>query len=111
MIDCITLVKESIREELYPNFSCDKEKYKTALMKPGGVFVTLTIDGHLRGCVGHIISKEPRYKTLYKVAKQAAFYDHRFTPLSKKEFELIGNFIADVLDGFKDNRYRGIVVV
>lgn len=54
-----------------------------------GVFVTLEIEGKLRGCIGNI---EPIY-TLQKAVRTnaiaAAFDDPRFPRLTKEEFEMI----------------------
>ncbi len=58
-----------------------KEKY--------GVFVTLTIDDDLRGCIGYILGFSPLYEQVYDAAKKAAFEDPRFAPLSAEEFESI----------------------
>jgi len=63
--------------------------------KPGpgearvGAFVTLTIGGRLRGCIGRMESKEPVSKTIARMAEAAAFEDPRFRPLSASEFDKI----------------------
>jgi AmmeMemoRadiSam system protein A len=50
-----------------------------------GTFVTLTIDGRLRGCIGHIVPRETLWDGVKGNAIQAAFRDPRFPPLSKNE--------------------------
>ena len=51
-----------------------------------GVFVTLKVGGeHLRGCIGNFISNVPVYANVYKMAKEAAFADPRFRPVSIAE--------------------------
>lgn len=52
-----------------------------------GAFVTLHLEGRLRGCIGHIISDDPPETTLRTVARSAAFSDPRFPPLTEKEWE------------------------
>ena len=55
------------------------------LAAPGACFVTLTLDGRLRGCIG---SLEPHRSLLADVthnARAAAFSDRRFPPLSAAE--------------------------
>ncbi|MFH0845110.1 MAG: AmmeMemoRadiSam system protein A [Pseudomonadota bacterium] len=52
-----------------------------------GTFVTLTIDGKLRGCIGHIIPQESVLESIKANALNAAFRDPRFSLLSKKEWE------------------------
>jgi AmmeMemoRadiSam system protein A len=54
-----------------------------------GTFVTLTIDGCLRGCIGHIIPQESLSEGVRINAINAAFHDPRFRPLSKDEFKKI----------------------
>jgi len=54
-----------------------------------GTFVTLTIDGCLRGCIGHIIPQESLIEGIRVNAINAAFRDPRFRPLSKKEWEKV----------------------
>jgi AmmeMemoRadiSam system protein A len=54
-----------------------------------GTFVTLTANGALRGCIGHIIPQETLIEGVRVNAMNAAFRDPRFRPLSQKEFESI----------------------
>lgn len=50
-----------------------------------GAFVTLKLDGRLRGCIGHVIGDKPLYKTVADMAQQAAFGDPRFPSLTAEE--------------------------
>ncbi|WP_319777327.1 AmmeMemoRadiSam system protein A [Maridesulfovibrio sp.] len=52
-----------------------------------GAFVTLTKNGHLRGCIGNVQGSGPLYKTIWKMARAAAFDDPRFPPLKEAEFK------------------------
>ena len=54
-----------------------------------GTFVTLTISGKLRGCIGHIEPVNPIYQDIIENAVAAAFFDPRFYPLTQEEFPLI----------------------
>lgn len=54
-----------------------------------GTFVTLTIDGNLRGCIGHIIPQESLIEGIRVNAINAAFRDPRFRPLTKKEWKKV----------------------
>lgn len=51
-----------------------------------GVFVTLKIDGQLRGCIGLIKARDPLYKAVADMAAAAAFDDPRFPPVTAIEF-------------------------
>lgn len=50
-----------------------------------GAFVTIHKNHHLRGCIGHIISQQPLYKTVQEVAVLAATQDPRFEALNDAE--------------------------
>jgi len=62
-----------------------KERFK----ENGAGFVTLTIDGELRGCIGYTEALFPLWETIAKAAQSAAFQDPRFPPLSEKELDKI----------------------
>lgn len=50
-----------------------------------GAFVTLKIDGSLRGCIGRFISTDPLYEVVLESSQSSAFEDPRFSPLTKEE--------------------------
>ncbi len=52
-----------------------------------GTFVTLTIRGNLRGCIGHIIPQESLIEGIRENAINAAFRDPRFSPLTGDEWQ------------------------
>ena len=51
--------------------------------------MTVTIDGNLRGCIGHIIPRETLIEGIRENALNAAFRDPRFPPLTQEEFDQI----------------------
>ncbi len=55
------------------------------LGKPGAAFVTLTRNGHLRGCIGQTAATESISGTVANCAIQAAFGDPRFLPVGPDE--------------------------
>lgn len=52
-----------------------------------GAFVTLTIDGRLRGCIGNLQGSGELWRTIWDMARAAAFSDPRFPPIDAAEFE------------------------
>ena len=52
-------------------------------------FVTLTIEGKLRGCIGHIFPQEPLYRAAIDNAQSAALRDPRFRPVASEELDRI----------------------
>ncbi len=57
----------------------------TLLLSPGAAFVTLRIEGELRGCIGYIEPIRPLIETIEEVAVKAATEDFRFTPVEESE--------------------------
>ncbi len=75
-----------------------------------GVFVTITIDTKLRGCIGYIQSDEELSKTVIDAAFQAAFHDSRFSPLSESEFNQIKLEISVLSEAFPLGSYDEIIL-
>ena len=55
------------------------------LDEPRAVFVTLKLDGELRGCVGQLVARFPLFEAVREAATSAAFRDSRFFPLTEAE--------------------------
>jgi hypothetical protein len=55
------------------------------LDEPGATFVTLRLDGELRGCIGTLEAEHPLRHDVLRNARNAALRDPRFEPLSEKE--------------------------
>jgi len=54
-----------------------------------GCFVTLTEQGRLRGCIGHILPQEPLYKAVMDNSLNAATRDPRFQPVRPDELDKV----------------------
>lgn len=59
------------------------------LNSQGGAFVTLKINGRLRGCIGHFNGIGTLGETIRAMAREAALGDPRFMPLQPHELESI----------------------
>lgn len=57
------------------------------LHERGATFVTLTLDGELRGCIGSLRRQRKLGEDVITNAVAAAFKDPRFPPLSRQEFD------------------------
>lgn len=55
---------------------------------PGASFVTLTQDGHLRGCIGSLQAWRALHDDVADNARSAAFRDPRFPPLRAAELDI-----------------------
>jgi len=87
----INLARETIKNELNKKkmTPIEWEKIPDTFKENLGTFVTLTIGGSLRGCIGHIIPRETLIEGVKENAINAAFRDPRFPPLRKEELEKI----------------------
>jgi len=56
------------------------------LRAPAACFVTLTLEGQLRGCIGTLSADAPLCEAVVRYAERAAFDDPRFPPLSAREW-------------------------
>lgn len=59
------------------------------LDQPGAVFVTLTLDGALRGCTGSLMAHRALRDDVLANAQAAALRDPRFAPLTVAEWPLV----------------------
>ena len=69
--------------------SLDKEPLTSALSENGASFVTLTIHGELRGCIGALEAYQPLANDVREHAIAAALDDPRFPPVGEKELSRI----------------------
>lgn len=60
------------------------------LEEPAATFVTLTIRGRLRGCIGSLEASRSLYDDVTRNARAAAFDDPRFPPLADDELSALG---------------------
>lgn len=67
----------------------DSSTFTPALQKNGASFVTLTIYGGLRGCIGALEAYQPLAQDVRDHAIAAALEDPRFPPVQEKELEQI----------------------
>lgn len=85
----LTLARQTITrtlrgEELPPVVL---ENLPQELSRPGASFVTLTIAGRLRGCIGSIEPRRPLALDVRENALGAAFRDPRFPPITRDELQ------------------------
>ena len=90
----IELAKKSILESLTGEFNIDKpyflqESKEYDLTEQRATFVTLNLNGCLRGCIGSLVAHRTLFDDIVSNAKSAAFEDPRFPSLTIDEFENI----------------------
>ncbi len=78
-------IEKNLRGEKHTPF--DFDELSPVLSRPGACFVTLSIAGQLRGCVGSIEANRPLIQDVRDRAIGAAFEDPRFPSLALPELE------------------------
>jgi len=81
----LALARETIQCRLDGEPLPSREPDDPKLLEPRGAFVTLKIDGRLRGCIGHVIGVAPLWRAVRDNAIAAAFEDPRFEPMRADE--------------------------
>lgn len=86
-----SIARNSISAKLYEDkeYVIDEKRVPESLKKEYGAFVTLKIDGRLRGCIGRFLSSDPLFRVVKASALSSAFEDHRFSPLTKEEYQKV----------------------
>lgn len=87
----LELARESITTWLDTGkrLSITEEVPTDRLKKVQGCFVTLTKNGDLRGCIGHIFPQEELYECVIDNVVSAAVSDRRFDPVTLDELDEI----------------------
>jgi len=78
-------LESSVKQELF----IPQDTIPPALLDYSGCFVTLTVKGVLRGCIGDIEPIKPLYQAVIDNAKNAALSDPRFPQVTPAELAAI----------------------
>jgi AmmeMemoRadiSam system protein A len=87
----LTVARQTIEDALWQktNESAEDSGFSPKFSERRGTFVTLTMGGQLRGCIGHILPQESLFEGVKTNAINAAFRDPRFKPLAREELPKI----------------------
>jgi AmmeMemoRadiSam system protein A len=88
----LTIARQSIDAAVThkPPAHVDEARLNSEVLQShAGAFVTIEMDGHLRGCVGFLRGESALYHTVKEAAISAALHDTRFLPLSEAELNVI----------------------
>ncbi len=87
------IAREAIHRYLSHGTLLEPTCEEDALTQHRGVFVTLTQNGELRGCIGTFFSNRPLCQEVAIMAIAAAAEDPRFYPMDKSD---LGNFAVEI---------------
>lgn len=87
----LKMAKDSIAYGLAQQqpMSIQLDNFSAQLQQPRACFVTLHINGMLRGCIGSLVAIQPLIADVAANAYKAAFQDPRFPPLTAAELDKI----------------------
>jgi uncharacterized protein len=78
-----TTIQKAVAHQALPTW--EKKDLSEDLIRKGASFVTLTINGDLRGCIGTLEAYQSLVDDVRDHARQAALEDYRFPPVSAGE--------------------------
>ena len=87
--ELLRIARATIREYLSSGRLPPGSPHKDTLIMPGGAFVSLHIQGELRGCIGTFAETDPLFRTVQQMAISAATRDPRFDQLAPEEIPAI----------------------
>jgi AmmeMemoRadiSam system protein A len=106
----LEIARISILNEFNHSFKIDKESLKKKfplLNEKRACFVTINLDGKLRGCIGSLVAHRTLLEEIISNAHNSAFSDLRFPRLTKEEFKKIDIEISILTPAVK-LEYTGI---
>jgi AmmeMemoRadiSam system protein A len=84
---CLELARQALTHYFKTGDRLRPPVKKGTLKEKRGAFVTLTVDGDLRGCIGYPMPVKPLDETIIEMALAAATKDTRFEPLAANELK------------------------
>ena len=98
--DLYKIAKQALSEAVEHNkrFKPSRSDWPDRVFDKGAAFVTLTINGKLRGCIGTVVPHQAVGLDVADNAYDAAMSDTRFTPVKPEELEQISISISLLTD-------------
>jgi AmmeMemoRadiSam system protein A len=84
---CLKLARQALEHYFETGEHLRSPATSGSLKEKRGAFVTLTVDGELRGCIGYPLPVKPLDETIIEMAVAAATQDTRFEPLAAQELK------------------------
>ncbi len=106
----LQLARRSIVHYLKNRRLLEEEVDNPGLRQKRGAFVTLKVNGELRGCIGYPLPYKPLYQTIIEMAVAAATEDYRFPPLAREELDELRIEISVLTLPRKVNKPEEVIV-
>lgn len=109
----LTLARTTIENWLYPSLRSTEqdpdETYSGALAERCGAFVSLYVEGQLRGCIGTFSETDPLWKNVRDMALSAATSDERFSPIGADELSTLSIEISVLSPRMRVDDHKSII--
>ena len=92
----LKLAKDSISYGLshHKIMPVDLQQFPTNLQANAACFVTLKLNGELKGCIGSLVAHRPLVQDIIHNSYAAAFEDSRFMPVTSEELSFLNIHIS-----------------
>ena len=87
MKELLKLARETLKCQINGKSIKIDEDLKKKFSEKGACFVTLTINGELRGCIGSLEAHQELWKDVIDNSVNAGFNDPRFNPVSEDDLK------------------------
>jgi len=81
----LNLARNTVSAIIKEGRTIEAETDDPLLNSKRGVFVTLKVNGELRGCIGYPLPQKPLVQAVVEMAKAAATQDYRFEPIGEDD--------------------------
>ena len=109
----LQLARSSIERWLDPSAGKESrlsgEEFSGAMSERCGAFVSLYVEGKLRGCIGTFSEENPLWRNVKEMALSAATSDERFAPIGADELDRLSVEISVLSPRERVDDYRNII--
>jgi len=81
----LDLARDAVSAKIREDRTLQAETEDPVLLSKRGVFVTLKVNGELRGCIGYPLPRKPLAEAVVEMAIAAATQDYRFESLGEND--------------------------
>src|SRR5258706_9530083 len=85
--ELLRIARATLREFLATGYMPPGAPHRKSLLLPAGAFVSVYVDGELRGCMGRVDADTPLYLAVEQLAVAAATRDPRFEAVRMEELK------------------------
>ena len=85
--ELLRIARATLREHLTTGYLPPGSPHRKTLLQPSGAFVSISVGGELRGCMGRVEADKPLYLAVEELTVAASSRDPRFEPLRLEELK------------------------